>query len=120
MPEISLEYLQTKLAAAQQRVATLESGNGGGHDGGMDDVLRRVGALENDMRDVKAVLGRLEPMIARIDERTKDMPSAKDFGELRGRVGHMPTTFQMVSWFVGVGIGLTGLAFTIARLAGGQ
>ncbi len=94
----------------------LERGGGGGHDGGMDDVIRRIGALENEMKGVRSVLGRMEPVMARIDERTKDAPSAKEFGQLTGRVMNMPTTFQMVTWFVGVGVGLIGLTFTIAKL----
>ncbi|MEO0034257.1 MAG: hypothetical protein RLZZ501_280 [Pseudomonadota bacterium] len=57
----------------------------------MDDVLRRITALESDMKEAKAILGRLEPVIVRIDERTKDMPSAKEFGEVKGRVMQLPT-----------------------------
>jgi hypothetical protein len=69
----------------------LEKKGGGGHDGGMDDVLRRVAALEGDVKDIKATLGRFEPMLVRIDERVKDMPSAKEFGEVKGRVMQLPT-----------------------------
>jgi hypothetical protein len=69
----------------------LAKGGGGGDNGGMDDVLRRITALESDMKEAKAILGRLEPVIVRIDERTKDMPSAKEFGEVKGRVMQLPT-----------------------------
>lgn len=72
-------------------VRELEKRGGSGHDGGMDDVLPRVTALEGDMKEVKAILSRLEPVIVRIDERTKDMPSAKEFGEVKGRVMLLPT-----------------------------
>ena len=45
------------------------------------------------------------------------------FAELRGEIGavgaklnSMPTTFQMVSWMVSVGIAIAGLALAIFRL----
>lgn len=28
----------------------------------------------------------------------------------------MPTTFQVLTWFIGVAIGLTGLVYAIARI----
>lgn len=80
----------------------LESKGGEGHDGGMDDVLRRVAALEGDVKEVKADMKAL----------------TKDVAEIKGRLSQMPTTFQMLTWFVGVSLGLTGLVFTIARLVG--
>ena len=97
----------------------------------MEDILRRIGSLESDMKDVKAALGRMEPLLIRIDERTKDMPSAKEYGEVKGRVMLLPTgeafgeikgklslvpsTFQMATWFTGVALSLVGVTFAIAR-----
>jgi hypothetical protein len=46
--------------------STLDRTGGGGDDGGMDDVIRRVGALEDDMREVKGILTRMEPRLAEI------------------------------------------------------
>jgi len=88
---------------------------GNGDDGGMDDVLRRITALEGEMKEVKNLLSdKLLPLMIRIDERTgnaatkadvgriderlKDMPTAKEFGELKGRVGQLPTTIQLVGF----------------------
>jgi len=39
-----------------------------------------------------------------------------DIAEIRGRLTNMPTTFQVLTWFIGVTIGLTALVFTIARV----
>jgi hypothetical protein len=39
-----------------------------------------------------------------------------DIAEIRGRLTNMPTTFQVLTWFIGVAIGLTALVFTIARV----
>jgi len=47
-------------------------GNGG--DGG-DIMELRVQRLEEDMREVKNTLSRLEPLIVRIDERQKHLPT---------------------------------------------
>lgn len=80
-----------RFQSGSSRPAGIEKGSGGGHDGGMDDLIRRVSALEGEVKDIKAILTRLEPTIARIDERVKDMPSAKEFGEVKGRVMQLPT-----------------------------
>lgn len=95
MSELSLNFLQQKLADSNRRVADLEKGGGGGHNGGMDDVIRRVSALEGDMKVL-----------------------IKDVSEIKGKLSNMPSTFQMVAWFVGVTMGLTGLVFTIAKVVG--
>lgn len=39
-----------------------------------------------------------------------------DLAELKGQLSQMPTTFQLLSWFIGVNIALTGLVFLIARI----
>lgn len=74
------------------RDRSIDQAGGGGDNGGMDDIPRRVEGLERSMAEVIATLGRLEPMIVRIDERTRDMPSAKEFGEVKGRVMQLPTS----------------------------
>jgi hypothetical protein len=71
----------------------LAKAGGGGDNGGMDDVLRRVTALEGDMKAL-----------------------AKDVAEIKGKLSNMPTTFQMATWFLGVAIGLTSLVFAIAKV----
>jgi len=81
----------SRFQPASDRPGGVEKGGGGGHDGGMDDLIRRVAALEGDVKDIKATLTRFEPLLTRIDERIKDMPSAKEFGEVKGRVMQLPT-----------------------------
>jgi hypothetical protein len=39
-----------------------------------------------------------------------------DLAEIKGRLANMPTTFQILTWFIGTALGLSGLVFAIARL----
>jgi hypothetical protein len=41
----------------------LEPGSGGGDDGGMDTLIRRVAHLEDSVASIKEAIGRLEPRI---------------------------------------------------------
>lgn len=77
----------------------IENLGGGGDNGGMDTLMLRVGALEDDMKEVKADLKALIKGVALIE----------------GKVSNLPTTFQMVTWFVGVAFALTGLVFAVAK-----
>lgn len=70
----------------------LPSGRGPGNDGGMPPDDKRITALEGKVDQLRV-----------------------DLAEIKGRLANMPTTFQLVSWFVGVAIGLTALVFAIAR-----
>lgn len=80
--------------------ADLPGGPGGGYDGGMPPTLdARVKVLEDDVKDLKTDVKRL----------------LTDTSEIKGRLTNMPTTFQLLSWFVGVAIALVALTFTIAR-----
>lgn len=83
-----------------------ESGGRHTHGGGgdMEDVLRRVGALESAV----------EKLNTKVDSLVKEV------AEVRGKLSNMPTTFQMASWFVGVAIGMTGLVFAIAKITTGH
>jgi hypothetical protein len=48
----------------------------------------RVARLEEDMRDVKAILGRLEPMLIRVDEKlTATLPTLATKAELADKPG---------------------------------
>ena len=79
----------------------LRESGGSGDDGGMPPSL--------DMR-----VSALEQKVSEIASDAKSL--VKDVAEIKGKLSNMPTTFQIVSWFVGVAIGLVALVFTIARL----
>ena len=73
----------------------------GGDDGGMSLPLEmRFGALEAKVSEIAA------------DVRAM----VKDVAEIKGKLSNAPTTFQIISWFIGVSFGLVALVFTIARL----
>jgi hypothetical protein len=70
----------------------LRDKDGGSNDGGMEALLKRVETLETDLKAV-----------------------GRDIAEVKGKLSQMPTTFQLMSWFVGVAFALTLLVFTIAK-----
>lgn len=74
------------------RVAHLEEDVG--------EIKRDVKVLRRDVDELKVGVNRLVEAVA----------------EIRGRLASMPTTFQVLTWFVGVAIGLTGLVYAIARV----
>jgi hypothetical protein len=62
-------------------------------------VIRLEAAVEHltrDITDIKGTLATLMQICTRIDARLSDMPTARDFGRLEGRVAEMserlPTT----------------------------
>jgi hypothetical protein len=79
--------------------APLDRRSGGGDDGGME-LVARVDAIEKRM-------GKVEDKLDVV---------ALDIVEIKGRVSQLPTTFQILTWFIGVAIGLSGLVFLIARI----
>lgn len=78
-------------------------------DGGSDDLTRRVTLLEDDLKDLKSDAKSLIKDTGAIKER---------LAGIEGRLSNLPTTFQMLTWFVGIALGLVGLVFTIARTVG--
>ena len=67
------------------------------HDDGME---ARMSALEADTREIKAILGRLEPLLSRMDERMRKLEL--DVAELKGRVSQLPTNVHLIGLVVGV------------------
>lgn len=66
----------------------------------------RVERLEADVKEIKADVKGM----------AKDQQALRaDIAEIKGRLSQMPTTFQMVTWLVGVAMGLVALVFTVAR-----
>jgi hypothetical protein len=49
-------------------------------------------------------------MLVRVEERLRDMPTAKEFGELRGRVSQLPTIWQLA----GLIFAIFGAAFVLS------
>lgn len=79
---------------------------GGGGSGGDADMSARVERLEADVKEIKADVKGM----------AKDQQALRaDIAEIKGRLSQMPTTFQMVTWLVGVAMGLVALVFTVAR-----
>lgn len=93
----------------------LESGGGGGHDGGMSDLVARVGRLEKDVADIRSVLGRMEPALARIDDQFRKQ--SDNLNEIKGRAQAMPTMWQLLLMVLAV-IGVIGIfaTFTVNRV----
>jgi len=75
----------------------------GGGDGG--DIMYRIGRLEEDVKEIKSVLNRLEPYLIRIDEKLK----------------HIPTTIQLVIMIItifSIAIGIANLPNIINAVKG--
>jgi len=99
---------------------TLEKAVGGSDSGGMDTLEPRVAKLEADVTEIKAALGRMEPLLMRID--TRGQATAVDLAKLEGTVAGLsvlvnglPKTgdlFKLMLW----AIGLTGLASALPQI----
>lgn len=66
----------------------LKSGGGGGT---IDDMEARVKRLEDDMKEIKGDLKSLLQSSAEIKGKIDGLPSAYEFGQLKGRVDTLPT-----------------------------
>ena len=108
------------LAFLRRRLRALESRLGGGDDGGMPpDLAVRVDRLERDVADIRATLGRLEPLIVRIDATVPSLATKAEVertrGELATQLAEKPSKAYL--WAVlaallaaaAVGPGLVGL-----------
>lgn len=99
------------------------SSDGGGPDP-FDLLERRVGALESDVKDIKASLTRMEISLASAAVTLAQMPKMSDFAslraeiaEVRGKLSSLPTTWAILGIvFTTWGIG-SGIVFAIARFA---
>jgi hypothetical protein len=83
---------------------------------------RRVGALEADMKDVKATLGRLELAFARVEEKFTFVPTKEDLTRVEaklaekiatidGRISNLPTTWQIIAILSGLIFGVAALVY---------
>ncbi|MEI6559123.1 MAG: hypothetical protein WCO00_12025 [Rhodospirillaceae bacterium] len=77
------------------------------------DILRR---LEPLLTRLDGEQRRHGETLARVEERLRDMPTAKEFGELKGRVSQLPTLWQLA----GLIFAIFGAAFVLIRFASGH
>lgn len=75
----------------------------GGGDGTSDGMEARVKALEDRFEKIDAKLGTIGSDLAYIKGKLEGAPSAKDFGELKGRVDSLPTTAKVAGIIAIVG-----------------
>ena len=73
------------------------------------DILRR---LEPALSRLDSEQRRQGETLARIEERLRDMPTAKEFGELKGRVSQLPTLWQLA----GLIFAIFGAALVLIRM----
>ena len=78
----------------------------------------RVSRLEGDMRDVKAILGRLEPMLIRMDARLEatlpHLATKAEVADVKAALADKPSKTYM--WGI-LGVLLTSYACGLAALA---
>ena len=86
------------------------AGGGGSDDGGMQ---RRVAALEGDMREIKATLGRVETFLRGLDDRFRRIEA--DVAELKGKVSQLPTAWTLLTGGIGLIPATFGFAFALVR-----
>lgn len=78
---IRLRLAREAVALEQRRHDSILSGTGGGGPQG-PTIDERVSRLEGDMKDVKGILGRLEPMIIRIDAQMPHLATKMEFATM--------------------------------------
>lgn len=84
---------------------SLKSGDG---DGTFSDMETRVRRLEDDMSEIKADLKSLLVSSAKIEGKIDGLPSAFEFGQLKGRVDMLPTMAKIAA--------LVGLAVAVVSI----
>lgn len=103
---------------------TIAGGGGPPYDPGME---ARMSAVEVDVREIKSILQRLEPLLTRVDERTRKIEADTlpklgiDLAELKGRVSQLPTAmaiFGYMSGLIALTLTLFGAAYGVLKFAG--
>jgi hypothetical protein len=98
-----------------QRLAQDARVAGRGGSGGGDMLETRVASLEADMREVKSILGRMEPLLRGIDDRLRKIEV--DGAEMKGRVAQLPTAWTFLTAGIGLVLGTFGFIFAVLRFA---
>ncbi|MBS7811184.1 hypothetical protein [Roseococcus pinisoli] len=65
-----------------------------------DDTLERLLKLETGVGDIRTTLGRLEPVLNRIDAAGRKLET--DVARLDGRVSQLPSTLTMIGFVFAV------------------
>jgi hypothetical protein len=93
---------------------------GGGAENPM--LEQRVARLEDDMRDIKSALGRIEQRLAGIEGELKHLPKAADYATIKadvarvdGRLVNMPTTWQLFTALITTWAAGAAIVFTLLR-----
>jgi hypothetical protein len=118
--ELDLTFMQ-RLAER----AKLAGRGGGSDDGGM--LEQRVAALEADMRDVKSILARMEPVLRAVGDGVQRLDKRMDgvddrlrrleleTAEMKGKVSQLPTAWTFISAGIGLVLGTFGFVFALLR-----
>ena len=113
------------------KINTASSGGSGPEDPMLE---KRVETLENDVKEVKASLSRLEIGFARIEEKLSHIATTADLTRVEGRleaklsqvegqleskiafvegkISQLPTTWQIIAILSGLLVGIAGLVYT--------
>ena len=75
-------------------------------DGGMDDILARIGRLEDTTSDLKADLSSVKSTV-------QSLATKEQVGELKALISATETS--LIKWVVGTAIACAGLAFAAAK-----
>ncbi|TPQ45342.1 hypothetical protein C2U72_26865 [Prosthecomicrobium hirschii] len=83
---------------------------------------KRVERLENDLREVRTTVSRLETLLieiranfANVASRDDASKSREDMARIQGRLENMPSVWQMITVVLGSQIALAGLLFTAIK-----
>jgi hypothetical protein len=118
MPDpVSFDDAKRSRDMALARVATM---GGGGHDGGMFDLERRLSGVENRLSGVESRLSGVENRVSGVETRVGVLESKVDalridMAELKGKVSQLPTIWTMMFANFGLAVTVSALVFTIAR-----
>ena len=80
-------------------------------------LMKAVGTIQtvlllHELEDREAERGEALQRLQKVVDETTE----RFYKFFEGKLSNMPTTFQMMGWFVGTSLGICGLAFAIAKL----
>jgi hypothetical protein len=96
----------------------------GGGGGDVEDILKRLGAVEADVSELKSIVSGISAIIPHLATKADVADVRTDLAELRGDVsqlkGEMGAVIsgleaRIIRWIVATLLTSTGLAFTIAK-----